>query len=420
MPMNAVEEHKLAGLHPARRNRYYYGKLMDVLHFSMEQQYVLAKEWLFNRAVLGPGVVCGLAVKRVSTAAGDGIVIGAGLAIDGWGREIVVPEDIALVPLTLTDQCGGRLPDEQRKLAEEMTVKLCYAECDTDFAPAMVNDPDCGCGDACEPGTVIETYCVKVLEGSAPAVDEPCAERVMAGLKKGELHTVLCELSRSCPPDPDDPCLTLANVKLADGELAVDSCTPRLVAPTNRILMQLVSCLADCCAGGGDGTPQTPPVKQLLQVTAVRALTTGGQQKPDEPNLTQVAELVPPDDKMVVTAERRANVIEIAFDPAVAYDPSSTVLDDSVYVLKKQSGDHLITGIAGNALRIFRPDGFQPGEYEVVLIGDGDAGGGKPHPVRATDGTRLDGEFPAAGGAGWHSGDGSEGGDFKFGLVVTK
>ena len=63
---NTMDERKLSGLTPARRNRYYYGKLMDVLHFSMEQQYVLAKEWLFNRAVIGPGVVCGLDVQAVS------------------------------------------------------------------------------------------------------------------------------------------------------------------------------------------------------------------------------------------------------------------------------------------------------------------------------------------------------------------
>ena len=141
MSQQTIDERKLSELTPARRNRYYYGKLMDVLHFSMEQQYVLAKEWLYNRAVLGSGVVCGLGVEPLTTSDGNGVVVRAGLAIDGWGREIVVPEDVALVPLELTDPCGK---PSDTALPKETRIDLCYAECLTDFAPAYVSD-DCGC-----------------------------------------------------------------------------------------------------------------------------------------------------------------------------------------------------------------------------------------------------------------------------------
>src|SRR5215831_14409006 len=99
MSLMTTDLGQLTELAPARRNRYYYGKLMDVRNFTMEQRYVLAKDGLYNRAVLGPGVVCGLGVDSLSTAAGNGLVVRAGFAIDGWGREIIVPDDVSLVPL---------------------------------------------------------------------------------------------------------------------------------------------------------------------------------------------------------------------------------------------------------------------------------------------------------------------------------
>src|SRR5438874_6748499 len=146
MSPNALDIRKLTGLVPAQRNRFYYGKLMDVLHFSMEQQYVLAKEWLYNRDVLGPGVVCGLDVQRFSNAGGDGLVVRSGLAIDGWGREIVVPEDVPLVPLSLTNDCGQTQATTNIRRPSRLMVQICYSECLTDFAPSVVGDCNCGCG----------------------------------------------------------------------------------------------------------------------------------------------------------------------------------------------------------------------------------------------------------------------------------
>jgi len=410
-----MDERKLAGLNPARRNRFYYGKLMDVLHFSMEQQYVLAKEWLFNRAVVGPGVVCGLDVQPVSGPNGNGLVITAGLALDGWGREIIVPDDVQLVPLAVTDQCGTPQPTSKDPLPSQLVVTICYAECCTDFAPALVSDPDCGCGGDCEAGTIVETYCVKVLPGNAPAVTEPCTDAVMKGLQSGSLHAVLCSLAQTCAATPDDPCLTLANVTVAaDGTLTVDSCAPRRIAPTNRILMQLISCLADCCS-----QHQQPPPPKRLQVTGVRVLSRGGL-KPDDPGLPVVGELAPPSALITVKTEPLPEVIEIVFDPALAYDPTSVIVGDSLVVTGTPNRYKLITSMPGNVLRVQRLKGFQRGKYRFGLVGDPGAGGTGPRAVLAQDGTRLDGEFPTSGGAGWHSGDGAEGGNFFFDLEVVQ
>ena len=47
------------------RNRYFYGKLLDVFHFELEQSYFNAKRWRLNRRVFGFGVICGLDVQLV-------------------------------------------------------------------------------------------------------------------------------------------------------------------------------------------------------------------------------------------------------------------------------------------------------------------------------------------------------------------
>jgi hypothetical protein len=402
----AADERMLTGLHPARRNRYYYGKMLDVSHLSMEQRYVLGKQWLFNRAVIGPGVVCGLTVEPLTTAEGSGVLIRSGLAFDGWGREIVVPDDIAIVPLALTDPCGE---PTTKSLPAKVTMQICYRECDTDFAPAMVNDPSCGCGDDCEAGTVVETFCVRVVAGTADEVTMPCLDDVKAAMSSGDLHAVLCELSKQCAPDPDDPCLTLANITVAgDGTLTVDDCGPRMIAPTNRMLAQLIRC---CCFDGGSTPP--PPVSALLRVVDVKAV-----RAVDDPAgaVTVLGVLKAPDDTLTLpAAEEFPNAIDITFDAAVPWDTSSATLGQSVVVKPASAADKLIT--FPSMLRIYRPDGFPPSRrpYKFVVVG-GPGGAGPASPaITATSGTRLDGDYPP----GLPSGDGTEGGDFTFLLQVN-
>lgn len=77
----------LRELAPPRRNQFFYGKRMDVQHFRMEQDYGRLKQTLLNRLTLGKGVVCGLRVAMD----GQRLTVDPGVAIDGLGREIVVP-----------------------------------------------------------------------------------------------------------------------------------------------------------------------------------------------------------------------------------------------------------------------------------------------------------------------------------------
>jgi hypothetical protein len=174
--------------------------------------------------------------------------------------------------------------------------------------------------------------------------------------------------------------------------------------------MQLIRCLADCCKNGGP-----PPPKHPLQVTAVRVLRRG-EQPPDAPNLPVIAELQPPAKTVVAPFSDSPSIVEVQFDLAMAYDPATAILGQSFLVGPASGLDKLITTVPGNVVRLYRQRGFRKGKYKFTLVGD--PGGAGPSAIQAVDGTRLDGEFPGAGGVGWHSGDGSEGGDFVFILVV--
>src|SRR2546428_7790804 len=103
----------LADLYPAERLRYFYGQLLSAGDFQKEQDYWRRKNQLHNRFALGHGVVCGLGVSPLTTTQGNGVRISAGLALDEWGREIVISTDVDIVPLRLFDDCdpmsaGGR------------------------------------------------------------------------------------------------------------------------------------------------------------------------------------------------------------------------------------------------------------------------------------------------------------------------
>ncbi len=73
-----------------RRNNYFYGKLLTVNDFRMEQQYFINKQRLANRLIHGVGVVCGLQVTQDGTT--TNIIVSPGVALDPCGREIVVAQ----------------------------------------------------------------------------------------------------------------------------------------------------------------------------------------------------------------------------------------------------------------------------------------------------------------------------------------
>ncbi len=82
---------KNASLFPLERNKYFYGKLLTVRDFELEQTYSNNKRRLINKAVIGAGVVCGLGVTQADDYT---LIVESGLALDYLGREIVVDSPV--------------------------------------------------------------------------------------------------------------------------------------------------------------------------------------------------------------------------------------------------------------------------------------------------------------------------------------
>ena len=128
-----------------QRNNYYYGKLMTVRDFELEQQYLNDKRWLVNRLMFGSGTVCGLRVE----SQGMNVIIRSGLAIDRCGREIVVPEDVSLI-LSETDK-----PSLQNKKA----IYIKYNECPKERVRAQTAST---CKEVCANNRTEESYTYEI------------------------------------------------------------------------------------------------------------------------------------------------------------------------------------------------------------------------------------------------------------------
>jgi hypothetical protein len=333
--MSDVRSHRNGTLSSPVRNRYFYGKLLDVTQLEREQKYFVERSRLINRLTLGTGVVCGLSVW-----ARDGeVVVGPGVAVDGLGREIVVTEPFVVPdPWTLTDECGE--PTDERRANGPVVLCLAYHECLVDPAPVLVSD--CEIREACEHGAVRERY--RVLVHAPDAVElppEPCwferpdgdTEVVeaapvrevgrrpdlaslgalgpieTAARARGEelvrvaireelgarpagpasgLRERLCERIRlSCEPGPH--CVPIALLtRDGDDSIVVDRCALRTTIYSNAVLLDLILCLAQqmeaCCGRRVTVTapvitatfPATTEQVKLAQLRATTELDEGG------------------------------------------------------------------------------------------------------------------------------------------------
>ena len=123
---DSTDGRSLADLRQAERIRYFPGQLLTADDFAMEQDYWRGKGQLHNRLHLGQGVVCGLDVTPL-TGTANGVRISPGLALDAWGREIVVPTVVELLPLRLSDDCDPVASGDE-PLPRSVHVTICYRE----------------------------------------------------------------------------------------------------------------------------------------------------------------------------------------------------------------------------------------------------------------------------------------------------
>jgi hypothetical protein len=258
----AIEPHYKGGHHggdsrthgdlkPFERNNYFYGKLLDVFHLEMEQEYFNSKRRLMNRLVTGTGVVCGLKVDL--TDDGKSVVVQPGLAIDKCGREIVVAYESAPYPLPEfpayepQDKSKGSRSREGDRYRREgyyceipfAHVVLCYHECKTEPMPALASD--CESEAWCASGSIREQYEIKIREGFAPVRKYELPENIVYG-REVNYEALVDFVTGSCRELPDDCCIPLANIELRESD---DGWEPELdnrVCPivySNRLLYQL-------------------------------------------------------------------------------------------------------------------------------------------------------------------------------------
>ena len=131
-----------------KRNHYFHGKFLTEKDLSDEQHYFREKQRLLNLNIFGWGSVSGL---HVSAGKSD-ITVAPGMALDGYGREIVLMKR-ATIPLPKKRLCWW--------------VVVQYAERQTDPVPVRGNG-----GDTSQPSRIEEGVEISY------ASENPCDQKM--------------------------------------------------------------------------------------------------------------------------------------------------------------------------------------------------------------------------------------------------
>jgi Bacterial Ig-like domain (group 1) len=226
------------------RNNFFYGLLMDAQRFQKDHRFFNEKRAMINRLGLGAGVLCGLDVRA---AAGPGAlaIIDPGVAIDGAGHELVISESRTIDPHQLTDD-GGR-PSGAPLTTGVVEIRLAYLEIETDPVPVLV--PDCDHPGNCALSTIRESVTVIVRSSAgAPAPPIGCGLGTFPLPPEPGLHDlVAARVRKACPVPLADASIPIARVDLTTN--AIDTVHGRPLAYSNRLLYELLVCLADRLGG---------------------------------------------------------------------------------------------------------------------------------------------------------------------------
>ena len=151
------------------RNNYFCGKLMVERDFWAEQHYHMGKQMLHNAYLHGWGTVCCLKVDPHPNCPNLKVLVRSGMAIDCYGREILVGGDVQVDLESYKKNGNGSAKPK------ELYICLSYNECETE--PVTVFLDDCGCREECKANRIKETYKIDVL-----TVDDFAKEDLPANL----------------------------------------------------------------------------------------------------------------------------------------------------------------------------------------------------------------------------------------------
>jgi len=237
--------HHHHGLQTFVRNRYFYGKLLDVFHFELEQDYTNGKRWLLNRLLSGYGVVCGLDVQPAKK--GRGVVVTSGIALDRGGREIVVPRtsDPIEVPKR-PEKNKDEHPQGNCEPEDYVHLCICFKQCESDPEPVLVDD--CGQATNCSASSIQESYKLEIRDCKAPEIDLDCGVADFIFNGRLNYYALVERVTRRCPKLPNDLCIPIADIRLPEGEEPLQvsdiDISPRPIVYSNDLLFDILLALA--------------------------------------------------------------------------------------------------------------------------------------------------------------------------------
>lgn len=245
------------GVHTFVRNRYFYGKLLDVFHLELEQDYLNGKRWLLNRMIAGYGVLCGLDVQPAPK--GRAVVVTSGAALDRGGREIIVPRTSEPIAIPPRPKHKWEQPAPERCEPEDYVhLCICFQQCEDDPVPVLVDE--CGQATSCSASSILERYKLVIRERKAPEISVESS--VPDFLLNGRLnyYALVERVTRGCPELPADLCIPLANIRLPRGEDPPDQSdidiSPRPIVYSNDLLFDIILALAGDAPSRGRGGKQ--------------------------------------------------------------------------------------------------------------------------------------------------------------------
>jgi hypothetical protein len=236
--MNQTEYEPCQELTSAKRNNYFAGQMLTERDFSQEQEYHQSKTKQHNRYLHGFGVVCGLRVVPFESGKPGYVIVEPGLALDPWGREIVVPEPVEF-------EFGEYFNGDEKALF----IVLEYQEYPTEMVPSLREPAE---ESESEPSRILESFKLSARHEPpetayrvSSKLSELLAKAIREKLKAEQLHALLCEhVSQPCMSCDPDPAVILAQVQIpTQGAITVadiDNCSYRHLALSTDLVLGMV------------------------------------------------------------------------------------------------------------------------------------------------------------------------------------
>ncbi|WP_339381965.1 hypothetical protein [Calothrix sp. FACHB-1219] len=158
------------------RPRFFGGQLLTDKDLEAAQRYVIEKNKLHNRYLVGTGVVCGLAV-RCDPCCDGSVIVESGYAIDCCGNDIVLCQSEKVNVFDCLEKqreeeepyCGTKIrssKSQQVDQTKEYYLVLFYDEELSNPVTALIRDNGCG-NSRCQPSRIRESFRFELVEKKA-------------------------------------------------------------------------------------------------------------------------------------------------------------------------------------------------------------------------------------------------------------